>query len=112
VKKAAAWLLGAYCAAAGLLAAVQVFRAAPLPLSWLGLALAALPPLIGLAGGARIDGIAGRPPLMLTVLSGLGLAITMALSWRHGPAAGAVHVFAGAAFIGWAAWVRWTRPPP
>lgn len=111
MKRAASLVLGAFLVAAGLYASVQVFRGVPQPLSWMGLALAALPPLIGVVGGARLRGPEGRPPLVLTALSGLGLGVTMAMSWRHGPAAGMVHGWAGAAFIGWAAWVRWLRPP-
>lgn len=112
MKALGGWLLGAYCATAALLAAFQLLRGALLPLSWIGLALAALPPLVGVLGGRRMDSIAGRPPLLLTILSGLGLVITMALSWRHGATAGSVHLWAGIAFIGWTAWLRWLRPPP
>ncbi|MEJ2534186.1 MAG: hypothetical protein P8008_01580 [Gammaproteobacteria bacterium] len=112
MKVLGGWLLVAYCATAALIAALQLFRGALLPLSWIGLALAALPPLTGVLGGRRMVGVAGRPPLLLTILSGLGLVITMAISWRHGAAAGSVHVWAGIAFIGWTAWLRWLRPQP
>ena len=111
MRIAATRLFGAICAATAVVAVAQVLRGASPLLSWAALALTALPPLVVLIGGRRLDSIAGRPPLAITLLSGLGLAVTMALSWRYGSAAGSVHAWAGGVFIGWAAWLRWGRPP-
>ncbi len=99
------------CLAAGfalltLYAAVQLYRAVPQTLSWLGLMLAAGAPLAGLATHRDTR---TRPPLLWTVLSGLGLAVTMAISYRYGNAAGQTHVWAGGALIAWFVWVRWLR---
>ena len=105
------WLtlvLIAYLAAASVYAMVELVRGMEPMLSWLGLAIAALAPLSHLGSAwYRGNRDTARPPLLISILSGLGVAVTMALSWRHGPAAGNVHVWAGLAFIGWAAWIRW-----
>jgi hypothetical protein len=79
------------------------------PLSWGGLVLAAGAPLAGILSHRDAN---TRPPLVWTAMSGLGLAVTMAMSHRFGPAAGLVHVWAGAALIAWFAWVRWLRQVP
>ena len=77
-------------------------------LSWLGLALAALPPLgffikAFLASSPRTS----RHPVEVSVPSALGLAMTMAVSYRYGEAAGNLHVWAGITVLGWFAYLRW-----
>lgn len=81
--------------------------AKPMP-GWLGLALAALPPLgffikAFLARSARTP----RHPVEVSVPSALGLAITMAVSYRYGDAAGYIHLLAGITVLGWFAYLRW-----
>ena len=77
-------------------------------LSWLGLALCTVSPLAFfikafLAKTPRTR----RHPVEFSVLSGLGLGITMAMSFRYGEAAGNLHVFAGIAMLGWLVYLRW-----
>lgn len=77
-------------------------------LSWLGLSLAALPPLFFfikafLASSPRT----ARHPVEVSVPSALGLAITMAVSYRYGEAAGNLHVWAGITVLGWFTYLRW-----
>jgi hypothetical protein len=105
--------MAAFFAWAGLTAIsamVQVIKGAEPLLSWLGLALSTLPPLtyfirVFVFGLSR----AARPSLVYSILIGLGLAITMAMSWRFGDAAGAVHIYAGATLLMWLAYLRWFR---
>ncbi|NIP17299.1 MAG: hypothetical protein GWM87_03425 [Xanthomonadales bacterium] len=80
-------------------------------LSWLGLALAALGPLSYLVW-TRITKPAQTTlhPVEYSVVCGLGVAITMAVSWRHGDAAGWIHAWAGLSLIGWVVYLRWYRP--
>jgi peroxiredoxin len=79
--------------------------------SWAGLAIATAGPAafftwVFLYQPARTS----RHPLAITIVSGLGLAITMAMSFRYDTAAGIVHFWAGLAFIGWVLFVRWYSP--
>jgi hypothetical protein len=110
VKRAAAWLLAGYLLATGGWALVQLVRGAEPELSWLGLVLAALAPFARLGIELTSRELPPRPSVGYTALSGLGLAITMTLSWKHGPAAGTLHLWAGAAFIGWVVYLRLLRP--
>lgn len=98
------WFLAAGFATLAVYATVQLGRGTPPFLSWMGLLLAAGAPLAGIL---THQDKTSRPPLLWTAFSGLGLAITMAISHRYGTAAGPVHVWAGAALISWYAWVRW-----
>ena len=71
-------------------------------LSWSGLALATLSPLAFfikafLAKSPRTP----RHPVEYSVLSGLGLAVTMAASFRYAEAAGSLHVWAGITLLAW-----------
>lgn len=101
--------IGVYLVASGLLGAVQLVRGAEPALSWLGLCLAALPPMVCLILDRQPGPEGLRPALGYTVLSGLGLAITMSQSWKFGPAAGWIHLWAGLAFIAWVAYQRYLR---
>jgi len=96
------------------LAVVSVFAVSQLArgteplLSWAGLALAALSPLAlfikaYLARSPRTP----RHPVEYSVLSGLGLVLTMVASYRYGEAAGSTHVWAGITLLAWLAYLRW-----
>ena len=67
--------------------------------SWGGLILAAGAALSGLLWDLSRGQPGQRPPLMFTVLCGLGLAISMSQSYRYGDAAGWAHAAAGVALI-------------
>jgi len=90
---------------------LQLIRHVEPALSWFGLALASLGPLaffgwIFAAKPVRTD----RHPVGFSVLSGLGLAITMAMSWRHGDAAGIVHIWAAVVLVSWMIYLNWYSP--
>jgi peroxiredoxin len=89
-------------------ALTQVLRGTEPLLSWLGLALSAVAPLaffikVFLFKSPRTP----RHPIEYSILSGLGLVITMAMSFRYGQAAGAIHVWAGFSLLGWLVYLRW-----
>ena len=77
--------------------------------SWGGLILAAGAALSGLLWDLSRGQPGQRPPLIFTVLCGLGLAISMSQSYRYGDAAGWAHAAAGVALIGWFAYLRYLR---
>lgn len=110
MKRLASRALAVYLLAAGIYGLVQLVRGATPELSWLGLTLAALAPLARLGIELTSRELPPRPSLGYTVLSGLGMAITLTMSWRYGPAAGWVHLWAGAAFVGWVVYLRLLRP--
>jgi peroxiredoxin len=91
-----------------LYALMMLLQGKPPALSWLGLALAAGTPMTFFA---RVlfspRSVAVDQPLGTTALTGLGLAITMAVSWRYGDAAGMTHAWAGICLIGWVIYLRW-----
>ena len=93
-----------------LYALIQLARGMEPLLSWLGLGLSALAPL---AFFIRISAFkvprTSRHPLEYSIVGGLGLVLTMAMSYRYGPAAGAVHIWAGLNLIGWAVYLRWYK---
>ena len=77
-------------------------------LSWLGLALAAGAPLafiawLYLAGKGRTS----RHPVAVTVVCGLGTAITMVANSRYGALSGSTHIWAGLCLLAWFAYLRW-----
>lgn len=91
----------------------QMLRGAEPLLSWLGVALAALGPLSFFAWGyASKPPRTERHPVEYSALSGLGLAICMALAWRHGAAAGWAHVWGAVSLVGWMIYLRWYSPLP
>ena len=86
----------------------QLVRGAEPLLSWLGLALAAFAPLVFfikafLFQSARTP----RHPVEFSILSGAGLAITMAISYRYGDAAGSMHIWAFITLLLWLIYLRW-----
>ena len=81
---------------AGVFALVQIAVGTEPTASWLGLALSAFTPLAYLISVfvfrlSRNE----RPSLVYSILTGLGLAVTMAMSWRYDQAAGYAHIWAG-----------------
>ena len=89
-------------------AIAQLVRGTEPLLSWLGLALAAFSPLVFfIKAFAFKSPRAPRHPIEYSVLSGLGLVVTMAMSFRYGQAAGAIHVWAGITLLAWLVYLRW-----
>jgi peroxiredoxin len=76
--------------------------------SWLGLALASFAPLVFFIKALLFPSLrTPRHPVEFSILSGLGLAITLAMSFRYGQAAGLIHVWAGVTLLGWLVYLRW-----
>jgi len=77
-------------------------------LSWLGLALTALAPLVFFLKAFLFKSPrTPRHPVEFSILSSLGVAVTMAMSFRYGQAAGVIHIWAGMTLLGWLAYLRW-----
>jgi|GEM_PF-1922726 len=92
----------------GLYGLIQLSRGMQPVLSWLGLVLAALGPLLFFIRSLLFKSpLTFRHPHGYSLLCGLGLATTMSMSFRHGPAAGAAHVWAGITLMGWLVYLRW-----
>ena len=92
-------------------AITQLIRGTDPVLSWLGMALAAMGPLAFFAWVfIRKPARTVQHPLGYTIISGLGLAVTMAMSWRHGDAAGIIHIWSGLALVSWIVYLRWYSP--
>lgn len=91
------------------LSAMHLIDGNPPLLSWLGLLLAAAAPLafIGLRY-APFPALGKTQPLGFSILCGLGLAITMSSSWKHGDAAGDAHLWAGACLVLWFSYLKWS----
>ena len=88
-------------------ASVQIFRGMQPLLSWVGLNLTALALLPFFINYKKSGTPANRQQTMAyTLVSGLGLVICMAVSYRYHQAAGIIHIWAGATFIGWVVYVR------
>jgi len=86
----------------------QLARGTEPLLSWLGLALTALAPLVFFIKAFLFKSPrTPRHPVEYSILSGLGLAVTMAMSFRYGDAAGMIHAWAGATLLLWLAYLRW-----
>jgi peroxiredoxin len=85
-----------WLAVVSLYAFTQLVRGTEPLLSWLGLALTAFAPLVFFIKAFTFKSPrTPRHPVEYSVLSGLGLVLTMAMSARYGQAAGAIHVWAG-----------------
>ena len=93
---------------ASLYALTQVIRGTEPLLSWLGLALSAIAPLAFFIKAFLFKSPrTPRHPIEYSILSGLGLVLTMAMSFRYGQAAGAIHIWAGFSLLGWLVYLRW-----
>jgi len=91
-----------------LYALTQVVRGMEPLLSWLGLALSAMAPLAFFIKAFLFKSPrTPRHPLEYSILSGLGLVLTMAMSFRYAQAAGAIHVWAAFSLLGWLVYLRW-----
>jgi peroxiredoxin len=89
-------------------AITQLLRDTEPLLSWFGLALTAFAPLAFFIKAFLFKSPRSpRHPLQFTLLSGLGLAATMAASFRYGSAAGDIHIWAGFTFVSWVVYLRW-----
>lgn len=89
-------------------AITQVLKGAEPILSWLGLALSAFGPLVFFIKAFLFKSPrTSRHPLEYSILSGLGLVIAMAMSYRYGQAAGDIHVWAGFTLLAWLTYLRW-----
>ena len=98
----------AYLGLALVYALIHLFRGQPLLLSWFGLVLAAGAPTAFLAWLYLAKRARTSPhPVAVSLVCGLGLAITMAANWRYGNASGNVHIWAGICLIGWFSYLRW-----
>lgn len=98
-----------YLAAASIYALTAWQRGIP-ALSCVGLLLAAGSPLAGIGWQRRCQAHLNREQALgFSMVSGIGLAMTMAISWRFGEVAGNNHVWAGLALVGWVAYLRWLR---
>jgi hypothetical protein len=97
---------------ASLYALTQMIRGSEPLLSWLGLGLSAFAPLAYLV---RVFVLKSprtpRHPLEYSIVSGLGLALTMAMSFRYQQASGAIHIWAGVSLLGWLVYLRWYSRP-
>lgn len=94
-------------------ASVQIFRGIEPLLSWIGLELTALS-LIPFFVSYQQDTsrVSRARVLAYTLVSGLGLAICMTISYRYQQVAGITHILAGATFIAWVGFMRlyvWPR---
>jgi hypothetical protein len=93
-----------------LYAGVQLWRNMTPWMSWLGLLLAATAPLMYLVlERFRANQADGLQPIGFSSVCGLGVAIAMASSWKHGNVAGVVHLWAGACLIAWLVYLKLYR---
>ncbi len=93
---------------ASLYALAQLIRGTEPLLSWLGLALSAIAPLAFFIKAFLFKSPrTPRHPIEYSILSALGLVVTMAMSFRYGQAAGAIHIWAGFSVLGWLVYLRW-----
>ncbi len=101
-------LLLAFLALISAYALTQLIRAQPPALSWLGLLLAGAAPLMFLLR-SRLRPVTRRTqqPLAVSIVCGLGLAMTMAMNWRYGAASGSIHLLAAGCLIAWVIFLRW-----
>jgi peroxiredoxin len=91
-----------------LYAAVEIARGMQPLLSWLGLLLSAGAPLVFfIRVFVSAKSVAVAHPIGTTMLCGLGLAITMAMSYRYADAAGSIHIWAGLCLLAWVTYLRW-----
>jgi multidrug transporter EmrE-like cation transporter len=93
---------------AGCYGLVQLARGMQPWLSWLGLTLCVSGPLLFLARGRLFQALQTRRTAFgYSIVCGLGLAMTLAVSYRYGAAAGDTHVWAGVTLLAWLVYLRW-----
>ena len=87
---------------------LEVIRRVPPTGLWAGVLLAAgAPALFFIWLFVAKPSSTPRHPMAVTLLSGLGVAVSMAISWRYPGLAGKAFGWAAAAFIGWFIYLRW-----
>lgn len=98
----------AWLAVLSIYAFIQIARGAEPVLSWVGLALSAFAPLTFFIKAFLIKSPrTPRHPVGYSALSGLGLAMTVAISSRYEQAAGVIHIWAGITVLAWLVYLRW-----
>lgn len=112
-KPAFTFVLVAWLAAAGVYGIVQSVRGMLPMLSWLGLILSVASPLLFLTRPRLLSSPPTRHAAFgHSIVCGLGLALTLAMSYRYGPAAGNAHVWAGITLVVWLVYLRWLNGIP
>jgi peroxiredoxin len=87
---------------------IQLARGTEPLLSWAGLTLAAFAPLAFFIKAFLFKSPrTPRHPVEYSSLCGLGLVMTIAMSFRYGQVAGAIHVWAGITLLAWLIYLRW-----
>lgn len=86
----------------------QLIRGNTPLLAWLGLCMTTLPLLIFFVKAFLFKSPrTPRHPIEYSLLSSLGLVITLAMSYRYGSAGGIMHVWAGLTLLAWLIYLRW-----
>ena len=97
-----------YLALLSIHAVTGLLRGAVPLLSWLGLSLAAFAPLAFFVRAFLFKTPrTQRHPVGVSVPAALGLAMTLAGSWRYGDVAGQLHIWAGVTLLLWLVYLRW-----
>jgi peroxiredoxin len=87
---------------------IQLTRGTEQQMSWLGLTLSGIAPLAFFIKAFVIKvPRTPRHPVEYSILCGLGVVLAMVVSYRHGQAAGYIHVWAGMTLVGWLIYLRW-----
>lgn len=106
-------VLAAWLAVAGVYGIVQWVRGTGPLLSWLGLVIGVAGPLSFLARTRLLSSPQTRHTAFgHSIVCGLGLALTLAMSYRYGAAAGNAHVWAGVTLLAWLVYLRWFSDVP
>lgn len=101
-------LLAAWLSVAGLYGLLQAGRGTAPLLSWLGLVLCVSGPSLFLVRARLFSSPQTRSTAFgYSVICALGLALTLAMSYRYGPVAGHAHILAGATLLAWLVYLRW-----
>jgi len=91
-----------------LYAFIQLTRGMEPLISWFGLALTAIAPLAFFIKAFLFKSPrTPRHPVEYSILSGLGLALCMAMSFRFEQSAGLIHLWSGITLVGWLVYLRW-----
>ena len=91
-----------------LYAFIQLTRGTEPLISWLGLALTAFAPLTFFIKAFLFKSPrTPRHPVEYSILSRLGLALCMAMSFRYEQSAGLIHVWSGITLVAWLVYLRW-----
>jgi len=106
-------VLAAWLAVAGVYGVVQSVRGAVPLLSWLGLIIGVAGPVSFLVRTRFLHSPQTRHVAFgHSIFCALGLALTLAMSYRYGSAAGNAHVWAGVTLLAWLVYLRWFSTVP